>query len=72
MHDTQIRNNNLWITQRVAACVNRTRYTLPFYHGNRAVNCNNNYEFHYLLLIIFSPKYSFFQTSHEHLINPIQ
>uniref|UniRef100_A0A2H1VT79 SFRICE_003212 n=1 Tax=Spodoptera frugiperda TaxID=7108 RepID=A0A2H1VT79_SPOFR len=27
-HDTQIRNNNLWITQRVASCEYRTRYTL--------------------------------------------
>ncbi|KAF9805148.1 hypothetical protein SFRURICE_013341, partial [Spodoptera frugiperda] len=27
-HDTQTRNNNLWITQRVAPCENRTRYTL--------------------------------------------
>uniref|UniRef100_A0A2H1W778 SFRICE_023853 n=1 Tax=Spodoptera frugiperda TaxID=7108 RepID=A0A2H1W778_SPOFR len=29
-HDTQTRNNNLWITQKVAPCGNRTRYTL---HG---------------------------------------
>ncbi|KAF9819191.1 hypothetical protein SFRURICE_010529, partial [Spodoptera frugiperda] len=27
-HDTQTRNNKLWITQRVAPCGNRTRYTL--------------------------------------------
>ncbi|KAF9820463.1 hypothetical protein SFRURICE_009882 [Spodoptera frugiperda] len=26
-HDTQSQNNNLWITQRVALCGNRTRYT---------------------------------------------
>uniref|UniRef100_A0A2H1VKH7 SFRICE_008126 n=1 Tax=Spodoptera frugiperda TaxID=7108 RepID=A0A2H1VKH7_SPOFR len=26
-HDTQIRNNNLWIPQRVASCGNQTRYT---------------------------------------------
>ncbi|KAF9820489.1 hypothetical protein SFRURICE_009908, partial [Spodoptera frugiperda] len=31
-HDTQTRNNNLWITQRVAPCGNRTRYTL---HGSQ-------------------------------------
>ncbi|KAF9808387.1 hypothetical protein SFRURICE_008440 [Spodoptera frugiperda] len=30
-HDTQTRNNNLWITQRVVPCVNRTRDTL---HGS--------------------------------------
>ncbi|KAF9807598.1 hypothetical protein SFRURICE_008811, partial [Spodoptera frugiperda] len=31
-HDTQTRNNNLWITQRVAPCENRTRYPL---HGSQ-------------------------------------
>ncbi|KAF9794144.1 hypothetical protein SFRURICE_009521 [Spodoptera frugiperda] len=31
-HDTQTRNNNLWITQSVASCGNRTRYT---FHGSR-------------------------------------
>ncbi|KAF9787704.1 hypothetical protein SFRURICE_003189 [Spodoptera frugiperda] len=41
-HDTQTRNNNLWITQRVAPCGNRTRYPLhgsqlPSHHANRAV-----------------------------------
>ncbi|KAF9797185.1 hypothetical protein SFRURICE_001831 [Spodoptera frugiperda] len=41
-HDTQTRNNNLWITQRVAPCGNRTRYTmhgsqLPSHRVNRAV-----------------------------------
>ncbi|KAF9797359.1 hypothetical protein SFRURICE_006341, partial [Spodoptera frugiperda] len=41
-HDTQTRNNNLWITQRVAPCGNRTRYTLhgsqlPSHRANRAV-----------------------------------
>ncbi|KAF9818244.1 hypothetical protein SFRURICE_003985, partial [Spodoptera frugiperda] len=42
-HDTQTRNNNLWITQRVAPCGNRTRYPLrgsqlPSHRTNRAVN----------------------------------
>ncbi|KAF9802624.1 hypothetical protein SFRURICE_005529 [Spodoptera frugiperda] len=42
-HDTQTRNNNLWITQRVAPCGNRTRYPLhgsqlPNHRANRAVN----------------------------------
>uniref|UniRef100_A0A2H1VA50 SFRICE_026376 n=1 Tax=Spodoptera frugiperda TaxID=7108 RepID=A0A2H1VA50_SPOFR len=32
-HDTHTRNNNLWITQRIAPCGNRTRYTL---HGSPA------------------------------------
>ncbi|KAF9822898.1 hypothetical protein SFRURICE_010427, partial [Spodoptera frugiperda] len=41
-HDTQTRNNNLWITQRVAPCRNRTRYPLhgsqlPSHRTNRAV-----------------------------------
>ncbi|KAF9810718.1 hypothetical protein SFRURICE_001508, partial [Spodoptera frugiperda] len=40
-HDTQTRNNNLWITQRVAPCGNRTRYPLrgsqlPSHRANRA------------------------------------
>ncbi|KAF9804548.1 hypothetical protein SFRURICE_014456, partial [Spodoptera frugiperda] len=40
-HDTQTRNNNLWITQRVAPCGNRTRYPLrgsqlPSHRTNRA------------------------------------
>ncbi|KAF9811194.1 hypothetical protein SFRURICE_002563, partial [Spodoptera frugiperda] len=44
-HDTQTRNNNLWITQRVAPCGNRTRYTLhgsqlPSHRVNRAVPVN--------------------------------
>ncbi|KAF9810878.1 hypothetical protein SFRURICE_005304 [Spodoptera frugiperda] len=30
-HDTQTRNNNLWITLRVPPCGNRTRYTLHGY-----------------------------------------
>ncbi|KAF9814855.1 hypothetical protein SFRURICE_016700 [Spodoptera frugiperda] len=39
---TQTRNNNLWITQRVAPCGNRTRYPLrgsqlPSHRTNRAV-----------------------------------
>ncbi|KAF9788957.1 hypothetical protein SFRURICE_021488 [Spodoptera frugiperda] len=42
-HDNQTRNNNLWITQRVAPCGNRTRYPLrgsqlPSHRTNRAVN----------------------------------
>ncbi|KAF9824534.1 hypothetical protein SFRURICE_003991, partial [Spodoptera frugiperda] len=41
-HDTQTRNNNLWITQRVAPCGNRTHYPLrgsqlPSHRTNRAV-----------------------------------
>uniref|UniRef100_A0A2H1VD42 SFRICE_040480 n=1 Tax=Spodoptera frugiperda TaxID=7108 RepID=A0A2H1VD42_SPOFR len=43
-HDTQTRNNNLRITQRVAPCGNRTRYPLrgsqlPSHRTNRAVKC---------------------------------
>ncbi|KAF9799039.1 hypothetical protein SFRURICE_017754 [Spodoptera frugiperda] len=38
----QTRNNNLWITQTVAPCENRSRYTLrgsqlPSHRANRAV-----------------------------------
>uniref|UniRef100_A0A2H1W812 SFRICE_014053 n=1 Tax=Spodoptera frugiperda TaxID=7108 RepID=A0A2H1W812_SPOFR len=41
-HDTQTRNKNLWITQRVAPCGNRTHYPLhgsqlPRHRTNRAV-----------------------------------
>uniref|UniRef100_A0A2H1VFH7 SFRICE_016883 n=1 Tax=Spodoptera frugiperda TaxID=7108 RepID=A0A2H1VFH7_SPOFR len=41
-HDTQTRNNNLWITQTVVPCGNRTRYPLggsqlPSHRTNRAV-----------------------------------
>ncbi|KAF9824361.1 hypothetical protein SFRURICE_005238, partial [Spodoptera frugiperda] len=41
-HDTQTRNHNLWITQRVSPCGNRTRYMLhgsqlPSHYANRAV-----------------------------------
>ncbi|KAF9800692.1 hypothetical protein SFRURICE_015346 [Spodoptera frugiperda] len=41
-HDTQTRNNNLWITQRVGLCGNRTRYMLrgsqlPSHRANCAV-----------------------------------
>ncbi|KAF9791331.1 hypothetical protein SFRURICE_021497 [Spodoptera frugiperda] len=41
-HDTQTRNNNLWITQRVAPCGNRTRYPLrgsqlPSHRTNRKI-----------------------------------
>ncbi|KAF9812343.1 hypothetical protein SFRURICE_005454 [Spodoptera frugiperda] len=38
-HDTQTRNNNLWITQRVAPCGNRTRYTL---HGSQLPSHRTN------------------------------
>ncbi|KAF9797718.1 hypothetical protein SFRURICE_017913, partial [Spodoptera frugiperda] len=34
-HDTQTRNNNLCITQRVASCGNRNLYTL---HGNQSIS----------------------------------
>ncbi|KAF9794627.1 hypothetical protein SFRURICE_014174 [Spodoptera frugiperda] len=47
-HDTQTRNNNLWITQRVAPYGNRTRYPLhgsqlPSHRTNRAVEKKCNY-----------------------------
>ncbi|KAF9799633.1 hypothetical protein SFRURICE_018820, partial [Spodoptera frugiperda] len=38
-HDTQTRNNNLWITQRVAPCGNRTRYPL---RGSQLPNHRTN------------------------------
>ncbi|KAF9805581.1 hypothetical protein SFRURICE_020966, partial [Spodoptera frugiperda] len=47
-HDTQTRNNNLWITKRVNPCGNQTRYTLhgshlPSYRANRAVEDSKHY-----------------------------
>uniref|UniRef100_A0A2H1VBN5 SFRICE_005925 n=1 Tax=Spodoptera frugiperda TaxID=7108 RepID=A0A2H1VBN5_SPOFR len=49
-HDTQTRNNNLWITQRVAPCGNRTRYPLrgsqlPSHRTNRAVRVYEHVEY---------------------------
>ncbi|KAF9818221.1 hypothetical protein SFRURICE_003962, partial [Spodoptera frugiperda] len=38
-HDTQTRDNNLWITQRVISCGNRTCYTL---RGNRSPSYRAN------------------------------
>ncbi|KAF9790038.1 hypothetical protein SFRURICE_002403 [Spodoptera frugiperda] len=51
-HYTQTRNNNLWISHKVAPCGNRTRYTLhsnqlPSHHTNHAVKLyfrRNNYS----------------------------
>ncbi|KAF9815730.1 hypothetical protein SFRURICE_009247, partial [Spodoptera frugiperda] len=43
-HDTQTRNNNFWITQRVAPCGNRTRYTL---HGSRSHSHRTNRAVNY-------------------------
>ncbi|KAF9801210.1 hypothetical protein SFRURICE_016231, partial [Spodoptera frugiperda] len=40
-HDTQTQNNNLWITQRVAPCGNRTRYAL---HGNQLPSLRVNHK----------------------------
>ncbi|KAF9791467.1 hypothetical protein SFRURICE_005780 [Spodoptera frugiperda] len=37
-HDTQTRNDNLWIAQRVTPCGNRIRYTFHGHRANRAVN----------------------------------
>uniref|UniRef100_A0A2H1VD47 SFRICE_028878 n=1 Tax=Spodoptera frugiperda TaxID=7108 RepID=A0A2H1VD47_SPOFR len=49
-HDTQIRNNNLWITQRVAPCGNLTCYPLhgsqlPSHRANRAVKSSIYFRF---------------------------
>uniref|UniRef100_A0A2H1VK64 SFRICE_035255 n=1 Tax=Spodoptera frugiperda TaxID=7108 RepID=A0A2H1VK64_SPOFR len=54
-HNTQTRNNNLWTTQRVAPCGNRTRYPLhgsqlPSHRANRAVKVQT--------FIIFKTSYS--------------
>ncbi|KAF9806848.1 hypothetical protein SFRURICE_008548 [Spodoptera frugiperda] len=48
-YDTQTLNNNLWITQRVAPCENRTRYPLrgsqlPSHRTNRVVKLHYCYR----------------------------
>ncbi|KAF9813936.1 hypothetical protein SFRURICE_008091, partial [Spodoptera frugiperda] len=57
-HDTQTRNNNLWITQRVAPCGNRTRYTL---HGRQLHSQSYSKTpiiFYYTSLLDKLPKHS--------------
>ncbi|KAF9822486.1 hypothetical protein SFRURICE_006569 [Spodoptera frugiperda] len=49
-HDTQTRNNNLWITQRVALCGNQIRYTLrgswlPSHRVNREKSTQSPFSF---------------------------
>ncbi|KAF9796144.1 hypothetical protein SFRURICE_013608 [Spodoptera frugiperda] len=43
-HDTQTRNNNLWIIQKVAPCRNRNRYTL---HGSQLPSRRANHSVPY-------------------------
>ncbi|KAF9791512.1 hypothetical protein SFRURICE_010986, partial [Spodoptera frugiperda] len=57
-HDTQTRNNNLWITRRVAPCGNRSRYPLrgsqlPSHRTNRVVT---KYDCLYFANVAFSPR----------------
>ncbi|KAF9796142.1 hypothetical protein SFRURICE_013606 [Spodoptera frugiperda] len=49
----QTRNNNLWMTQRVASCGSRTRYTL---RGSRLPSYRGNHSIKYT--IAFSTSYS--------------
>ncbi|KAF9819047.1 hypothetical protein SFRURICE_000712 [Spodoptera frugiperda] len=47
-HDTQTQNNNLWITQRVAPCGNRTHYTSGSRLPNNLLYCTNRAIAHYI------------------------
>ncbi|KAF9822532.1 hypothetical protein SFRURICE_010283, partial [Spodoptera frugiperda] len=56
--DTQTRNDNLWITQRVAPCGNQTRYTLrgsrlPSHRANRTVS--DKIFFYFWNMHIYNP-----------------
>ncbi|KAF9812831.1 hypothetical protein SFRURICE_006793 [Spodoptera frugiperda] len=64
-HDTQTRNNNLWVTQRVAPCGNRTRYPL---RGSQLPSHRTNRAFEFIILVRSYPNHPKGPPQHPHFV----